>query len=112
MGFTSAEYSQRLAMNSLGTRINNAIDTRRSRLLQKRYIAIRSGDIERVREIDEEIREFNSRHPYNPITADTLRDSLRAHQETTARMNYGLQVSPANRAYIDELTRRFGPASL
>lgn len=112
IGFTPAEYSQRLAMNSLGSRINNAINERRSRLLQQRYVAFREGDTERVREIDTEIREFNRQHPYNPITAETVRESLQSHIRTTSQMSYGLSVSPRNQAYIRELMEQFGPANL
>ena len=112
LGFTPAEYSQRLAMNSLGSRINNAINERRSRLLQQRYVTFREGDTERVREIDTEIREFNRQHPYNPITAETVRESLQSHIRTTSQMSYGLSVSPRNQAYIRELMEQFGPSNL
>ena len=112
LGFMPAEYAQRLAMNSVGSRINNAIDTKRTKLLRQRYVAIRKGDVARVQEIDAEIGEFNQRHPANAITGKTIRDSLRSHQQTTARTHHGVSYSPRNEAYIRDLTEQFGPASL
>jgi hypothetical protein len=108
MGFMPTVYAQRLAMNSLGTKIDNAINTNRSKLLQKRNKALRDGDFDTVRRVDGEIQEFNQRHPRNPITQKTIRDSNRAFNDRSARTNYGLAVAPRNQAYIDELTSRWG----
>ena len=112
MGFMPAEYAQRLSMNSVGSRINNAIDSGRTKLLRQRYVAMRKGDMTRVQEINDEIREFNQRHPANAITDKTLRDSLRSHLQTTARTHHGVSYSPRNEAYIREVTQQFGPPSL
>ena len=112
LGFMPAEYAQQLAINTLGTRINNAIDTKRTKLLRQRYVAMRKGDFERVREIDASIQEFNQRHPGNAITADTLSDSLTSHLRTTSRTHHGVTYSPRNEAYIRSLTEQFGPSSI
>jgi hypothetical protein len=112
LGFMPAQYAQQLAMNSVGSRINNAIDTKRTQLLKQRYKAYREGDMDTVRQIDEDIRAFNERHPTNAITGKTLRDSLRSHEQTTARTHHGLSVSPRNEAYIRSITDAFGPVSI
>jgi hypothetical protein len=112
LGFMPTQYAQRLAMNSMGTRINNAIDTKRRQLLQQLNKARRDGDTDTVRRVNEEIREFNQRHPNNPITGETRRSSMRAFNDMTARTNYGLAVSPRNQAYIQSLTDAYGPSSL
>jgi hypothetical protein len=111
LGFMPAAYAQQLAINSLGTRIDNAITTKRSRLLQKRYKAFRDGDFATMREIDDEIAKFNARHPGNQIGRATLRESLRSHEKTTSRMHHGVAVSPRNEAYIRSITDAFGPAT-
>jgi hypothetical protein len=112
LGFMPAQYAQQLAINTLGTRINNAIDTKRTKLLRQRYVAMRKGDFTRVQEIDVKIAEFNQRHPGNAITASTLRDSLTSHQRTTNRTHHGVAYSPRNEAYIRSLTEQFGPSSI
>lgn len=108
LGFMPTTYAQRLAVNSLGTRINNAINTRRSTLLQRRNRALRDGDFREVQRIDMEIQEFNQRHPNNRIERSTIRDSIRSFNDRTAQTNFGLYVSPKNRAYIDSIISQIG----
>lgn len=112
LGFMPAQYAQQLAQNAVGTRINNAIDTKKSRLLQKRYIAMRQGDYDTVRDIDTQIKEFNQRHPRNAITPDTIERSMTSHQRTTARTHHGVSYSAGNEAYLRELNEQWGPSSL
>jgi hypothetical protein len=112
LGFMPAQYAQQLAINTLGTRINNAIDTRRTKLLRQRYVAFRKGDTTRFQEINAEIQEFNQRHPGNAITPDTLRDSLTSHLRTTDRTHHGVSYSPRNEAFIRSITEQFGPPSI
>ena len=112
LGFMPAQYAQQLAINTVGTRINNAIDTKRTKLLRQRYVAIRKGDFARLQEIDAEIQEFSQRHPGNAITKETLDDSLTSHQRTTNRTHHGVSYSPRNEAYIRSITEQFGPPSI
>jgi len=110
LGFMPAEYAQQLAANSAATRIDNAIDTKKSRLLQQRYVAMRQGDWTTVREIDTQIREFNQRHPTNAITGDTLRRSMRSHELTSSKTHHGIVLTPANERYIMQFLD-WGPSS-
>lgn len=112
LGFMPAQYAQQLAINTLGTRINNAIDTERTKLLRQRYVAMRKGDTTRFQEINAEIQKFNQRHPGNAISAETLRTSLTSHQRTTDRTHHGVSYSPRNDAYIRSITEQFGPPSI
>jgi hypothetical protein len=112
LGFMPTQYAQRLAMNSAGTRINNAINTKRSQLMSQRNRALRDGDFDTVRRIDEKIQEFNARHPQYPITPKSLRDSIRSFNDRTARTNYGLAVAPRNQALINDLMSQYGPSSV
>jgi hypothetical protein len=111
LGFMPASYAQRLAINSLGTRINNAIESEVQRLMRKRNKAIFEGDMETVREVMQEINEFRRRHP-GRIDNDTLRSSLRAFNDRTQKTNYGLMVAPRNKAYIDSILNEIGSSSL
>jgi hypothetical protein len=112
MGFMPAEYARNLAVTSAGTRVENAISTKKSRLLQKRNIAIRKGDFETVREIEAEIQEFNARHPRNAILPKTKEQSLAAFQRRSANTQYGLYVAPRNRAMMDEFLDSFGQSDV
>lgn len=111
-GFMPAEYAQQLAINSMGSRINNAIDTKRTQLLSRRYRAYREGDWETLREIDQEIDAFNQRHPRNRIDAETKRNSLRSNQQTTSRMNHGIAINPRNLQYVQALSDAYGQSSI
>jgi hypothetical protein len=92
--------------------VQNAIATKKSRLLQKRNIAIRKGDFETVREIEAEIQEFNARHPRNAILPKTKEQSLAAFQRRSANTQYGLYVAPRNRAMMDEFLDSFGQSDV
>lgn len=105
LGFMSAERSQQLAVNSARVRMSTAIDRNRSRLLQRRNIALRENDWATVRDIDTEILEFNQRHPEYAITADTRRDSWRSFVRTSEEMMNGVSVNPRLQPYINEQIR-------
>jgi len=111
-GFMPVQYTQRLAMNSAGTRIDNAIKTKRSQLMSNRNRALREGDFDTVRKIDEDIREFNQRHPQFPILPKNLAASIRSFNDRSARTNYGLAVSPRNQALINSLMEQYGRSSI
>ena len=105
MGFMSAEYAQQLAINAERTRINSAIMQRRSRLLQQLNRAINENDVSRERSIRDQIDEFNRRNPDNPIEPETEARSMRGYLQTRAQMEYGVNITPANRQRIDEMLR-------
>ncbi len=112
LGFMPTEYAQRLAMNSVGTRINNAIQTERTDLLSQRNKALLEGDLETVRDVDQEIEEFNNKHPQYPVLPETKLSSIRAFRQRSARMNQGLAVSPKNQAMIDAILEQYGRSSV
>jgi hypothetical protein len=111
LGFMPTVYAQRLAMNSLGTRINNAIETKVSRLLQRRNKAIMDGDTAALRDAEAAIREFQQRHP-GRIDRDTLNSSIRAFRDRTAQTNYGLYIPQRNRAYIEGILDDIGSPTM
>jgi hypothetical protein len=108
-GFMPAHYAQQLSINSQRSRIDNAINTRRTRLLQQLYIAMRNHDWDTVEEIYRRIDEFNSRNPNNPITGETIRNSLRQHVRTTGQLISGVNITPRNRQRIDEMIELGSP---
>lgn len=112
MGFMPAQYARQLSTNASASRINRAINSQRTGLLGKRYRAFAQGDFQEISRIDREIEEFNAKHPYNPITAETKATSLKSHKRTTSEVINGVQYNPNNMPRIRELLSDFGPATI
>ena len=72
-----------MELNQLQKRKEREKNQKRSDLLSKRYRAYVDQDYEGMEEIDEEINEYNTTYPYDPITNATKRNSLRGNIETT-----------------------------
>ena len=111
-GFMPVSYEQKLSMNSLGTRINNAINTEKSRLMQKIHKARDEGDFDTVQELMAEVQEFNQRNPRNGIDRSTLQQSYDASKRVTAQTSHGLYVAPGNRARVQEYLDAYGRSSV
>lgn len=110
-GFMPAEYARQLDVNAAGLRIDNAIRQKRRNLLGKLNRARTLGDVRLVAETLEEVYAFNARHPYNPITDDTMDRSERAFLNTTSRMHHGVQYTEKNMPRISETLNAFGAAT-
>lgn len=102
LGFAPAGYTKQLEINARDKRVDRVVNENRTKLLRQRYMALREGDIEELNEIDQEINEFNSRHPEVSITADTKERSIRQHRVTdeVARMFHGITISPQRREVV------------
>ena len=94
-GFAPAGYTKSLEISGVEKRKDRNINQRKTKLLRQRYMAYRVGDFEGVRDVDQEINEFNRRNPEVRITGDTKARSLRQHRITSemARMLGGITVS-------------------
>ena len=95
-GFAPAGYTKQLEINARDKRVDRTINEKRTRLLRERYVAYRVGDFEGVRDVDQEINEFNQRNPEVKITGDTKARSLRQHRITSQIMRQlgGITISP------------------
>jgi hypothetical protein len=97
-GFAPQAYIQQLEFNKNNRRRQEAINSRRSKLLRQRNMAYREGDFEEVRRIDEKIARFNSGLPEGArkslITGDTKRRSLGSFGRTTEKMRGGMTYTP------------------
>jgi hypothetical protein len=102
IGFAPAEYTRTQEMTQQGKRIDVAVNTKRTALLRRYYVAQRMGDYSESRQIMKRIQEFNRRHPTARIDADSFRRSMRQHMETSARMYNGVSISPNMRQAIQE----------
>tara|TARA_R110000824_G_scaffold401395_1_gene611993 strand:- start:45 stop:1556 length:1512 start_codon:yes stop_codon:yes gene_type:complete len=94
-GFAPAGYIKQLEMNARDKRVDRNIAERKSNILRTRYLALREGDFDEVRDLNEEIMDFNGRHPESAITGETITRSTRQHRVTDimTRMLGGITVN-------------------
>ena len=94
-GFAPVNYIRKIEENLNVKGIDTKVRSRRSKLLKKLYIGLRTNNLADQRDVREEIAEFNKRHPLYRIDAGAVKRSMRAHQRTSALMHNGVQLSPA-----------------
>jgi hypothetical protein len=114
LGFTPQTEDVPLAeirkINNNERRKQNAINSKRQRLLRKLNIARREGDIDGMRDAMKKIREFNKRLPKTArksvITTagrnSTVAKSRKSFQRTTGDMAGGITYTPFMRASLKE----------
>jgi hypothetical protein len=102
VGFAPAEYTRTQEMNQQTKNVDRAVNTSRTNLLRRYYVATRMGDADERRRMMERIQAFNRRHPTARIDADSLRRSMRQHMETSATMYNGITISPNMRRALEE----------
>jgi hypothetical protein len=111
LGFAPQGYIQQLEFNKNNRRKQEVINSRRSKLLRQRNMAMREGDFEEVRNIDRKIEEFNKGLPKGAeksrITADTKSKSLRAFGRTTDKMRGGMTYTPFMERSLKEYDQGF-----
>ena len=101
-GFAPAEYTRNQERNQARKKIDKAVGEKRTKLLRRLYIARRMGDYDEMRNVMEEIREFNtSRFGRNHIIdGDSISRSMETHVQTSAKMVNGVTLSPRLRAEL------------
>jgi len=111
LGFAPNTYIQALEFNKNNRRRQEAINSRRSKLLRKRNMARREGDFEEVSAIDEDIREFNASLPEGAfksrITRDTKDRSYRSFGKTTKKIRGGMTYTPFMERSLEEFDQGF-----
>jgi hypothetical protein len=94
VGFAPAEYTRTQEMNQQTKNIDRSVNSARTNILRRYYVATRMGDSDERRRMMERIQAFNKRHPTARIDADSLRRSMRQHMETSQTMYNGITISP------------------
>jgi hypothetical protein len=98
LGFAPQGYIQQLEFNKNNRRRQEAIDSRRGKLLRRRNMAVREGDNDELRKVMKEIQEYNAGLPRGSeksrITAETLNRSLKSFRRTTDKMRGGMTYTP------------------
>ena len=110
-GFAPQGYVQALEFNKNNRRRQEAINSRRTKLLRRRNMAMREGDTAEVRRIDRKIREFNKGLPKGAeksiITADTIKRSQATFNRTTSKMRGGMTYTPFMEKSLQEYDQGF-----
>ena len=102
VGFSPAEYTRTQEMNQQTKNVDRAVNTARTGLLRRYYVAMRTGDYDERRRLMQKIRDFNRRHPTARIDGDSFKRSMRQHMETSAKMYNGITISPNMRRALEE----------
>ena len=94
-GFAPQSYIQRLEINKNERRKQKSLDSKRTKLLRRRNMAMREGDYEEVQKVDQLIAEFNASIPEafirdELITAETKSRSYKAFLRTSKNMRGGV----------------------
>ena len=107
IGFPPTEYTLAQEQNQALKRIDRTVNTRRTKLLKRYYVALRFGDD--ISDVLEDINKFNGRHPTAAIVPSSIRRSLAGHMRTTLKMHNGITLSPnmrmALRNHADEYSQ-------
>jgi hypothetical protein len=94
LGFAPQSYIQQLEFNKNARRREEAVSSRRTKLLRRRNMALRNGDREGVQEADRLIKRYNEGLPRGAeksrITRDTKERSARSFERTTSKMKGGM----------------------
>jgi hypothetical protein len=111
LGFAPQAYIQQLEFNKNNRRREEAVSSRRTKLLRRRNMALREGDRDEVRKVDQEIQKFNEGLPEGAeksrITSDTKKRSFRTFGRTTNDMRGGMTYTPFMEKSLQEFDQGF-----
>ena len=106
-GFAPQSYIQRLEINKNERRKQTSLDSKRTKLLRRRNMAMREGDFEEVQRVDELIAEFNASIPEafvrdELITAETKERSFKSFLQTSKNMRGGVSFTDGMLVSLEE----------
>ena len=114
LGYTPEELARTQERVSGAKRIDEAIRTKRTRLLKRYNMAVSDGDFAEAREVLKEMREFSRKHPEDAISGETINRSRSSFDQRSREMISGTTFTDRTRAqnYISEFdqeTSFWGP---
>jgi len=111
LGFAPQSYIQQLEFNKNARRREEAVSSRRTKLLRRRNMALRNGDREGVQEADRLIERYNEGLPRGAeksrITRDTKDRSKRSFERTTSKMKGGMTYTPFMESIVEDFDKGF-----
>jgi hypothetical protein len=102
-GFAPLEYIRRIEENQNAKGVDDTIKRRRSKLLKRLYISMRTSNASDRADARKEIIKFNKRHPRYAINYTSIKRSIKAHQRTSATMHNGVVLSPQMRTILRQM---------
>jgi hypothetical protein len=102
IGFSPADLSSNYEKTSAAKSYEREVSARRVRLLNLHDMAKTSGDTDLLSETKDAISEFNSKHPTDKITGDTLRKSEASRKAAEKNMINGVTFNKKLRGEIEE----------
>ena len=102
IGFAPEEYLRQQEQNRRVKNIDEAINSKASKLTKKYYVALRTGDISTALQVRREINEFNKRNPKFALTPERVERSLKGHLRTTEKMYNGVSISKRMQEYLNQ----------
>jgi hypothetical protein len=104
LGYMPVSYARAQERVSGAKRIDEAIRSKKRKLLKKYNVAMSQGDFAEARDVLMEMREFTRQHPEDAITSDTINRSYRSFQQRSQEMISGVSLTDRARGkqYIDE----------
>jgi len=100
-GFAPTEYTFRQAKSARNKKVESAIVDKAVKLREKYFQAVRRSDPSAIKDIINDIAEFNRKHPAAAIANDQLNQSVKRHFETSASMVNGVTVNDRLRNDIE-----------
>jgi len=111
LGFAPQSYIQQLEFNKNARRREEAVSSRRTKLLRRRNMALRNGDREGVQEADRLIKRYNEGLPKGAeksrITRDTKERSARSFERTTSKMKGGMTYTEFMESIVRDYDKGF-----
>tara|TARA_Y100001937_G_C7089450_1_gene316965 strand:- start:55 stop:1353 length:1299 start_codon:yes stop_codon:yes gene_type:complete len=101
-GFPPVEYTNTMEKNNIKKNIDTSINKKRSKILKRYYIAVRTGNSAHMNEALKDLVAFNQRHPLAAITVDSIVRSMKRHieQSKNIRQHNGVSISSTNKNLI------------
>jgi hypothetical protein len=92
-GFSPANYQRQLEINNINKGIDKYVNTQKTSLLRRYYIADRTGDMDARQEVRDELQSLFEKHPALGSLSQVIRDSMESHKRTTKKMVNGVLYS-------------------
>lgn len=110
-GFAPQSYIQQLEFNKNARRREEAVSSRRTKLLRRRNMALRNGDREGVQEAERLIQKYNDNLPRGAeksrITREAKERSYRTFGTTTSKMRGGMTYTPFMESIVEDFDKGF-----
>ena len=108
LGFAPQAYIQQLEANKNARRRADTVNSRKTKLLRRRNMAIREGNMDELQEVERLIVEYNAGLPQDAdtskkrITDKTKDNSLRTFGRTTSNMRGGITTTEFERSILEQ----------